>query len=90
LHDWLGLHDFRGSDPEAWESICAVSWPNAGTAWANEIHIFSHMHSPKGGHNLEHVTVEEEGTRAILAWWQRSAGGGGQAEMIARDDQPGD
>ena len=70
LLDWLRLHDFRASDPKAWESICAVSWPNAGTAWANEIHIFSHMHSPTGGHNLEHVTVEEEGTRAILAWWQ--------------------
>jgi hypothetical protein len=71
LHNWLGLHDFRGRDPKAWESICARSWPNAETSWFQEIHIYSHMHSPTRGHNMEHAAIEEEGTRAILAWWQK-------------------
>ena len=74
LLDWLKPYDIRSRDPEAWESIIANSRPSAKTTWENEIHIFSHFHSPVSGHCLEHVTIEEEGTRAILAWWQeRSA-----------------
>jgi hypothetical protein len=70
LHDWLGLHDFRARDAKAWESIVALSWPNAKTSWVNEIHIFSHMHNSTGSHSPEHAVIEEEGTRAILAWWR--------------------
>jgi hypothetical protein len=74
LHDWLGRHDFRGRDPEAWEKVVAGSWPKAKTSWFTEIHMFSHMHSPYRGHHSAHVAIEEEGARAILAWWHDSEG----------------
>jgi hypothetical protein len=39
---------------------------------AREVHIISHSWSPEQGHNLKHVAIEEEGARAILAWWKES------------------
>ena len=70
LHDWVGRHDPRGRDPEAWKNIVAASRPKAGATWAKEVHIFSHIHNKGGSHSPAHATLEEEGAQAILAWWQ--------------------
>src|SRR4051812_6666404 len=43
---------------------------NLGSLWAKEIHIFSHVLQSSGGHSNEHAALEEEGMRAILAWWK--------------------
>jgi hypothetical protein len=73
LHDWLKPHFIRTHDLKLWEST-TVHWPHQKTAWEKEIHIISHVYSPGAGHCPEHATIEEEGTRAILAWWnERSA-----------------
>jgi hypothetical protein len=37
--------------------------------WGLLVHIMSHILSPIRGHCVEHVAIEEEGTRLILAWW---------------------
>jgi hypothetical protein len=43
--------------------------PRYDTTWEREVHIFSHYLRLEGGHSERHATLEEEGTRLVLEWW---------------------
>jgi hypothetical protein len=72
LHDWLKPHGIRAYGLKIWEGNTDY-WPHSKTAWATEIHIFAHMYNPGSSHSPEHATIEEEGMRAIVAWWNEQS-----------------
>lgn len=68
LHAWLKPHFIRTFSLKVWEDAAPYR-PRAKTTWTEEVHIFSHMHSPVEGHCAEHASLEEEGAHAIIGWW---------------------